>query len=349
MYLGKHMPVWLDTANGTNFPHLEDEVEVDVVIVGGGIAGLSAATSLKMEGLSIAILESKRISNYITGATTAKIAVTSNLIYNYIFTNFGKEFALKFKEAYFSAFNKIPKIIDKLNIDCDYRRVPLYIFSSDEDSFDNLKSELDVLKELDIDAKIIHDLSYPFENINNGLLYEDQAEFHPKKYLNGLADFINGDGSYIFEKTKVLAIEENENILAIGEKGIFKTNENERNKNLNNDFKKNNDNKMKTIVTERGNLKAKNVLIATNSPIYDPDNLYKFLSQNKSYLLGVYTKSKFPQGMFVDHSPFHSYRSTSTEKGELVIIGGEHHLLEILKIHGIILTTLETSQKNLWM
>ncbi|MDR0900731.1 MAG: FAD-dependent oxidoreductase [Methanobrevibacter sp.] len=296
---GKHISVWLDEKDPKRFNSLKEDIEVDVAIVGGGIAGLSIATMLKMEGLNVAIAESNRIANYITGTTTAKITLSSSLIYNQIISNFGKNFALKFKEAYESGFNKIPEIIAKLNIDCDYRNIPFYIFSSNNDMEINLKKEHETLKELGINSKLVKNIPKPFDNVELGLMYENQAEFNPKKYLNALADYVDGEGSYVFEKTKIIAIDK----YPVENKKI--------------------------AIANNGKIIAKHIVIATNSLIYDPDEVYKYMTQNKSYLLSVYLKEKFPQGMFVDLNPFHTFRTTPKSNNglnkELLIIAGEHH------------------------
>lgn len=306
MLNGKHMPFWLDSTKRTEFSPMSQETVVDVTIVGGGIAGLSTAFMLKKQGLKVAVAESNRIVGDVTAGTTAKITVTSSLIYNTLLSKFGRKFALKFYKANCDAFDTIPKIINELNIDCDYRHSPLYIYASNKENFANIDDEFAVLNELGIPAKAIDDLPYPFSGIH-GILYENQAEFHPKKYLNELANFIDGEGSFVFEKTRVLSVED-----------VKKEDINEK-------IKTNDKFDLKRVVTDKGDILSNFVVVATNVPIYDPDSVCNFTYQNKSYVMGVYTRKKQPFGMFVDINPFHSYRSTPTEKGELFIVGGEHH------------------------
>ncbi|MBE2198893.1 MAG: FAD-binding oxidoreductase, partial [Anaerolinea sp.] len=69
---GKPISLWLDTTPQTNFPSLGDNLYVDVAIVGGGIVGLTAATLLKEQGKTVAVLEAKRIVEGVSGNTTAK-------------------------------------------------------------------------------------------------------------------------------------------------------------------------------------------------------------------------------------------------------------------------------------
>ncbi|MDR2830649.1 MAG: FAD-dependent oxidoreductase [Methanobrevibacter sp.] len=295
MTIGKHVSLWLDNSDELSFDSLNRDIEVDVIVVGGGIAGLSIATLLKKEGLNVCVLEARRIGHYITSSSTAKLSYTSTLIYSHIISTFGKEFGLKFKEAYFNGFNKIKDIIDDLNIDCDLREVSFYILSEDETKNGILDNELDALNELDIPGKIVNNVPYPFENVGRALVHENQLELNPIKYLHGLSRYVDGDGSFIFENSRVLNVENLE--------------------------------EFKIAKTKNGIIKGKNIVIATNTPIYDPDSVYKHLNQNKSHSLGLLLKKNI-KDMFVVFNPFHTLRSTPTRKGEMSIILGEHHSIE---------------------
>lgn len=300
MLNGKHISFWLDDAEATDFPLVKDGTKVDVAIVGGGIVGVTTGLMLKKQGFKVAIIESKRVASDVTSGTTAKITISSSLIYDNLLTNLGMETASKYRDANILGFDTIAELIKEYAIDCDYRNVPLYIYSTDKENLPLIEKEYEALKKLNIDATFTDNLPTPFNkdldndngNKNRAIKYHNQAEFHPKKYTNVLAKLIPGDGSYIFEKSKVLIIEQGER---------------------------------KKIVTENGDVFADSVVIATNSPIYDPNSTLSYMEQVKSYVLGVYIKEKFPKGMFVNLEPFHTYRATPTEKGDLLVIAGEHH------------------------
>lgn len=265
---------------------------------------------LKKQGFKVSIIESKKVASDVTGSTTAKITISSNLVYDEILSDSGLEIALKFRDANISAFDKISEIINEYKIDCDYEKIPLYIYSTDQNNYKDIEKEYKTLQKLDIDADLTDDFQMPFneesfkennakskdsENnigINKAIRYNNQAIFHPKKYSNSLVKLIPGEGSHVFENTKVINIKEGE---------------------------------INRIITDKGDIFADSIIIATNSPIYDPDSTLSYMSPIKSYMLGVYVKEKIPDAMFVDINPFHTYRKTPTEKGDLLIIAGEHH------------------------
>jgi heterodisulfide reductase subunit A-like polyferredoxin len=87
---GKPISLWLATTPKTNFPSLADNISVDVVIVGGGIVGLTAATLLKEQGKTVAVLEARRIVEGVSGNTTAKVTSLHTLVYAYLIKHFGK-------------------------------------------------------------------------------------------------------------------------------------------------------------------------------------------------------------------------------------------------------------------
>ena len=126
--------------------------------------------------------------------------------------------------------------------------------------------------------------------------YDDQAQFHPRKYLLSLSEYIEGEGSYIFEKTRVITVKEGDT---------------------------------KEIVTDHGSITADKVVIATHTPVYDPDELHSHLHPERSYVIGLFAKGDFPDGMFVENEPVHTYRTTPTNKGKMIILAGEHSPVDV--------------------
>jgi len=123
-------------------------VDVDVVVPGGGIAGITAATLCKEAGHTVAVLEADRIVKDVTVGTTAKISAAPNLVYDSLLSRFGKATAQKIALANMNAVEKIADIVRERKIYCNFRRLPLYIYTESDEEADKIKRECRAAKEL---------------------------------------------------------------------------------------------------------------------------------------------------------------------------------------------------------
>src|SRR5688572_6282075 len=126
---GKAVSLWVDTAEKTEFPKLEGLVRVDVAIVGGGIAGLTAAVLLKQAGSRVAVLEAGRVGTGVTGHTTGKVSSLHQLVYQELRRSFGVGGARVYGEANQAAIEKVARLVESEEIDCDFRRVDNYTYA----------------------------------------------------------------------------------------------------------------------------------------------------------------------------------------------------------------------------
>jgi glycine/D-amino acid oxidase-like deaminating enzyme/nitrite reductase/ring-hydroxylating ferredoxin subunit len=287
-------PYWIASVNKTEYPALKEDISVDVAIVGGGMVGVTSALLLKDKGLKVAVLEANNIAHGTTGHTTAKITSQHGLIYNKIISKFGEEKAKQYAEANESAIRFISNLVKEKNIDCDFSFRPAYVYTQSDDYIKKIEKEVKAASKLGIKASYEDNIQLPLD-IKAAVKFDNQAQFHPLKYLLSIAKEIPGDGSNIFEFTKVVDIED-------GEPG--------------------------TVITSSGNkVTASKVIIASHFPCYDGLGMYfARMYAEKSYLLGVKIKEKFPEGMFITaEDPGRTLRSQKYEDGEIVLVGGEHH------------------------
>ncbi|RJQ38513.1 FAD-dependent oxidoreductase [Candidatus Microgenomates bacterium] len=290
---GKTESIWIATSRDTNYPALKNNIEVDVAIIGGGITGLTSALLLKRAGKSVAVIEADKIVKGTTGYTTAKITSLHTLIYKYLIDNFGKENAQKYANAQQSAIEKMAQIVKEKNIKCDFIRTSSYTYTESEDYVKQIKDEAEAAKSLGLPASFITTTPLPF-HIKAALRFDNQAQFHPRKYLLALADEINGDGSYVFENSRVTNIKEDEPYL---------------------------------VTAENKTLKAKKVIVATNFPILNKH--LNFTDPEKSCALALYIEGKVPEGMYINNQkPLFSIRNQPTEKGKILIITGNVYKTE---------------------
>src|SRR6185436_12632081 len=119
---------WLTTATRPIFPKLEGEEEVDVAIIGGGIFGLSAAYALSLEGRRVAVLEDGVIGSGETGRTTAHLVSAMDDRFFRLEQLHGEDGARLVWQSHAAAIEKIESIVRKHHIDCDFERLPGYLF-----------------------------------------------------------------------------------------------------------------------------------------------------------------------------------------------------------------------------
>ncbi|WP_071396170.1 FAD-dependent oxidoreductase [Bacillus tuaregi] len=287
-------PYWQEVSLPTSEP-LTKDISVDVVIVGGGITGITAGYLLKQEGLNVAILEAGKILNGTTGHTTAKVTAQHGLIYDELISHFGEEKAKLYYQSAESSLNFIQNLIKEKNIDCDFSQEDAYLYATTDEYAGKLNKEAEAYKKLGINGEL-HD-TIPFDiPIKKALSMKEQAQFHPLKYLKQLAlEFLEA-GGHIFEQTTATDIEE--------------------------------ENDIPKVITRDGYMvSCKQVIIASHFPFFDKEGLYfTKMYPERSYVIAVKAGKEFPGGMYVSvDNPIRSLRYTPVKGEPLILIGGENH------------------------
>ena len=293
---GVPVSYWIASTDDTNYPQIvsNSDIEVDVAIIGGGITGLTTAYLLRKEGIRVAIIEANRIAKGVSGHTTAKITSQHSLIYDKLINKAGEEKAKQYATANQKAIELVEKIVSENNIQCDFKRLSAYVYTNENEYIQKLENEVKAAIRLGIPAEYTDRLQLPF-NVKGAMKFENQAQFHPRKYLLALAAAIVGDDCRIFEQSRAVKFIEGE---------------------------------PHTVITDNGaKIKARSVVLASHYPFYDLPGLYfTRIYPERSYLLGVRIKGSFPEGMYITaENPTRSMRSCPDSDGELLIVGGEHH------------------------
>lgn len=293
-YPDEPISYWISSTDDTNYPVLNDDITVDIAIVGGGISGITAAYLLKNEGLKVAVIEADMILHGTTGHTTAKVTSQHGIIYSNIKNSLGNEMAKQYSSANENAIKVIEDLVAKNNIDCDFEHESSYVYTQDDKYIKQIQDEASTAADLGIKASYIEECPLPFK-IKAAVRFDDQAKFHPLKYLLALSKNIPGDGSYIFEQTRAVDIEKHDKLAVVCENGKKVT--------------------------------AKKIIIASHYPFYNFEGFYfARIYPERSYVLGVKIKNKYPGGMYISaEDPGRSLRSQKYDGGELVLVSGEHH------------------------
>lgn len=285
---------WRENMNFPEFPSLNEDTQVDVAIVGGGITGITTAYLLANKGLKVAILEADKILNGTTGHTTAKITAQHDLIYDEFITNIGKSKARLYYEANAEALNFIQKTIDQLQIDCDFSRQDAYMYATTEEYAHKIKLEAKAYEKLGIDGELLDTIPLDLQ-VKNALVMKNQAQFHPLKYLAHLVQNITENGGLIFENTTAVNVETG---------------------------------KSPAVLTRNNHqVTADYVLACSHFPFYEGLGLYSTrMYADRSYILAAKPKKEFPGGIFISaDQPTRSLRSVTINDEEMVLIVGESH------------------------
>ncbi|MCE3257092.1 MAG: FAD-dependent oxidoreductase [Nitrobacter vulgaris] len=194
---------WNETATATAFPQLSEVLNVDVAIIGGGIVGITTARMLKNMGQTVAVIEARSVGRQVTGKSTAKITSQHSIIYQTLEQKFGEDRARLYANAQESAVRKIRSLAAPYGIDCDIETKSAYAYTRDESYVSKIEKEVEVAQRLGLPASLVHQTGLPFD-VRAAIRFENQAQFHPIKYVVGLAKTIPGEGCHVFESSRAV-------------------------------------------------------------------------------------------------------------------------------------------------
>lgn len=275
-------------------------MEVDVAIVGGGITGLSAAYLIKRKGKSVAVLERGRIASVDTAHTTGHLTYVTDARIGELTSTLGEARTRALWDAGAAAMDQIYTNVIAEGIDCEFRWVPGYLHvaaGGDEGAeCEGLREEARIVRELDFEATFMN--SVPIAG-RCGILFPNQAKFHPLKYLAGIAKTIPGDGSFIFEESEVTEFEEDPLRLRVGDHTVT----------------------------------CKKVIIATHVPLTGTSSIIRAalfqtkLASYTSYAISAHVADeKLPELMLWDTAdPYNYLRIDNRDGKSYAILGGNDH------------------------
>lgn len=198
--------IWTQDSPLPERPSLSGDLEADVTVIGGGMAGLLTAFFLQQRDVNVVVLEASRIGSGQTKHTTAKITSQHNLIYAQLIEHFGKEKATQYAQANQRAIDEYRRIISQHKIHCDFKIQPAYLYT--EKQADLLQKEADAALLLGLPAEFIPRPGFP---ASGALRFRDQAQFHPLHFLEAISKNLT-----IYEQTPVYDIEDNKVLTAYG-------------------------------------------------------------------------------------------------------------------------------------
>jgi len=269
---------------------LVHDVTVDVAIVGGGITGVTAAHLLKQAGLTVAVLESRLLGEGETARTSAHLTEVADMQLERLLGRLGEDRARLAVSGQRHAMECVKALVNELNIYCQLQTVPAYLFAETDEDEPLVEREAMAARRLRLGVKLVDEIPLPFP-IARALRVEDQAQLHPLAYLLGLARGIDGQGSYVFEHTHVLDIDEG---------GPCR------------------------VTTEMGTVSARHIVLATNLPVSTKLDVHDKVTSYRTHALGLAMPLPDPIGLLWDTGePRHFMRSHSDDGNTYLVIGSE--------------------------
>lgn len=190
--------IWCKTVEITERRSLPGDASADIVVIGAGMAGILTAYLLKEQGRNVIVLEGDRIAGGQTKNTTAKITSQHGLIYNKLIRRYGRKKAQLYAQANEAAIQKYQQIVEQNQIDCDFKRLPAFLYSTQNEAL--LKKEAEAAAGLGLRASFQEQVLLPFPTAG-AVCFENQAQFHPLRFIQGLARHLE-----IYEKTMVHSV-----------------------------------------------------------------------------------------------------------------------------------------------
>jgi len=264
----------------------------DVVIVGGGITGLTTGLRLQEAGFRCVILEANTLCFGTTGGTTAHLNTVLDTPYPTIIKNFNKDTALIVANAAKAAIGLVRSNIDKYNIACGFEWATAYMFSGTEDQTKELDGIYEASRDLGIDIAYTHQIPARLK-MSKAVAIKGQAKFHPTRYVMGLAAAFQSLDGRIIEHCRVTGAENEDPI---------------------------------SVQTDQGEIRCTYLIYATHIPSGLNITMDTRCAPYRSYAMAVTLKGEYPEGLIYDmYDPYHYYRTQIIDGRSYFIAGGEDH------------------------
>ncbi|MCE3280611.1 MAG: puuB 1 [Bacteroidetes bacterium] len=303
---GKHMSFWIDSVLPLSFSPLKENINTDVVIVGGGIAGISIAYCLEQAGKKVIVVEDGNIGSGETGRTSAHLVCALDDRYYELQRIYGSEQTKHIADSHKQAIDLIERICKKENIKCDFERVDGYLFLHPTDKDESIEKELKAAKNAGLEIEAVEVMPGIKDN-SKSLKFLNQAQFHPMKYLKGLCEVLTARGVKIYTDTKADKIDHT------------------------------------GVVTKDGfRINSEYVVIATNTPVNNKYVMHLKQYAYRTYVIGArIKKGSVPKTLWWDTGdfsqnaeipPYHYVRIQPFDNDyDLLICGGEDHAVGLVE------------------
>lgn len=202
------LSLWEDRNDLPQYAALEEDIQTEVLVIGGGMAGILCAHFLQEAGVRCALVEAGRICRGTTGNTTAKITAQHGLIYEKLIADWGEELAGMYLRANLHAVEKYRELC--AGIDCSFENTENYVYSRNAQG--KLERELRALEKLHYQASFADALGLPF-SVVGAVCFPGQAQFDPLAFVKKIAAELT-----VYENTRIVSVKDKTAMTARGKK-----------------------------------------------------------------------------------------------------------------------------------
>jgi glycine/D-amino acid oxidase-like deaminating enzyme/nitrite reductase/ring-hydroxylating ferredoxin subunit len=286
---------WIASTPKTTYPPLAEDVVTRVVLLGGGITGLTTALLLQKQGVETIVVEAEHIGCGVTGHTTGKLTAGQGLAYSSLEKRHGEETARAYASSQTRALDLVFRLVTELGIDCDLERVANHVFAERDSEIEQLEREAEAAERAGLPVELV-DVDVPFPAVR-ALRLGGQGQFHARKYVLGLAKAYVAAGGRIFERTRATGVEPGRTAAT------------------------------RRVETGAGSVIAENAVLATNAPITGKGAFFARVHPYAAYGIAGQVPEGTLEGMWINvGSPTHSLRTHPLEDGgRLLVVVGEGH------------------------
>jgi glycine/D-amino acid oxidase-like deaminating enzyme/nitrite reductase/ring-hydroxylating ferredoxin subunit len=288
----------MDVEVAPNARQLEGDQSCDTIVIGSGIAGISTAYELAIQGQKVVVVDRGSIARGITARTSAHLAPLCDDLTSAMINLRGEEISRAFFESQATAVDRIEAIQQTEDIACDFRRLDGYLFQALNTDSAIIDDELDAVRKVGAPVhRLVGIEALAHCEEQHVLRYPRQATFHPLKYLRGLVSAIEARHGLLYADTIVHAVEERGGDTVV-------------------------------VKTDRGNITGTAAVVATNSPINNTIALHTKMAPYRTYAVAMPIKrGALPDALYWDTlDPYHYVRLHPGDgQTDYVIVGGADH------------------------
>jgi Glycine/D-amino acid oxidases (deaminating) len=297
---GANVSSWINTVTPLQFAPLQQDLNTEVLVIGGGISGVTTAWLLAKAGKQVVLIEDGFIGSGETGRTTAHCTWALDDRFSNIEQIFGEEKSRLAAESHAEAINQIERNVQELNIDCNFKRVDGYLYLHPSDKLKTLQQEFEAIQRTGQEVQWMEQTPFIAGTNSPCIVFPNQAQFHILRYLHGLANGFVERGGRIYTQSAATAIKKNQ------------------------------------VACNGYTITAQQIVVATNTPVNDVVTMHTKQFPFRSYVIAAAVpKGSVPASLWWDTGdmnskwftePYHYVRTEPfNDSYDLLIAGGEDH------------------------